>query len=279
MFSYEERDYLQEQTIAEIVKNALSIYRRYFWKFFLSYFLLIFLSTLLGFAGYALLGDSPFTGILVYFAVWFVGSCVASLIVIVVVSDICLGELPNLKRAWKHLSFRLVGKIVITNLLFYVIFLAVMLLGSVLMGLLLQSRLPGWGYYVYAALMILVFFALISWFLFVPTILVVENRWGFRAMKRSITLGYGYHLRNYVIVCIMFGLVTLVPIILYIIAYLFSLLIHSEDLGPLLGICSYYLVGFLIQPLGLIYIVLLYYDIRVRKEGYDASALTEDLRH
>jgi hypothetical protein len=275
MFSYEERDYLQEQTIAEIVKNALSIYWRYFWKFFLSYFLLIFVATLLGFAGYLIFGDSPFTGIFVYLAVWFVSSCVASLIVIIVVSDICLGELPNLKRAWKHLSFRLIGKIVITNLLFYVIFLAVMLLGILLVGLLLQSRLPGWGYYVYAALMVLVFFALISWFLFVPTILVVENRWGFSAMKRSITLGYGYHLRNYVIVCLMFGLVTLLPLTLYIV----SLLIDSERWGPLLGMVLYYIIGFLIQPLGLIYIVLLYYDIRVRKEGYDASALTEDLRH
>jgi hypothetical protein len=275
MFSYEARDYLQEQTIAEIVKNALSIYWRYFWKFFLSYSLLISLSTVLGFVGYALLGDSPFTGILVYFAVWFVGSCVASLIVTIVVSDICLGELPSLKRAWKHLSFRLVVKTLITNLLFYVIFVVFILLGSVLMGLLLQSRLPGWGYYVYAGLMILVFFALISWFLFVPTILVVENKWGFRAMKRSVTLGFGYHVRNFVIVFMMFVLVTLLPVILYII----SMVIGSEDWGPFLGIGLYYIIGFLIQPLGLIYVVLLYYDIRVRKEGYDASALTQDLRH
>lgn len=275
MFSYEERDYLQEQTIAEIVKNALHIYRKYFGKFFLSYFLLMLPATGLGFLGLIVFNDSFSLGTSIYFAVGFVGSSVASLVVTIVVSDICLGELPSIKRAWKHISVRLVGKLLVTNLLFYSLFFVVILPGLFFIGLLFQSQLPSWVYGVYAVLVILLFFALISWFLFVPAIVVLENRWGFRAMKRSVTLGYGYHVRNFVIVCMMFGLVTLVPFILYII----SLLIDSEVWGPLLGIGLYYVIGFLIQPLGLIYILLIYYDIRVRKEGYDSSALTEDLRH
>jgi len=275
MFSHEERDYLQEQTIAEIVKNALTIYRKYFKKFFLSYFLLMLPATGLGFLGFIVFNDSIFLGLSIYWGVGFVASSVASLIVTIVVSDICLGELPSIKRAWKHISVRLVGKLLVTHLLFYVIFFVVIVSAFLLILWLDSAALPSWSYFVYLPLMLLVFLALISWFLFVPTIVVLENRWGFRAMKRSVTLGYGYHIRNFIILCMMFVLVTLLPFILYVISFSTG----SGTWGTLLGVFLYYVIGFLIQPLGLIYTVLLYYDMRVRKEGYDSSALAEDLRH
>lgn len=274
MFSYEERDYLQEQTIAEVVKNALQIYRTYFRKFFFSYFLLLLPATLLGIAGMVIFGDNFLLGFAVYEAVGFVAAGVASLIVMVVVSDICLGELPSVKRAWKHISVFLVVKLLLTNLLVYSLFLILGLIGLALAIFLDKLPTPAFAYIFFVLFLMLLLPALVSWFLFVPAIVVLENRWGFRAMKRSVTLGYDYHLRNFVIVCLMFGIVTLVPLILYVVS-----LFTGNEWAPVLGFFLYYITGFLIQPLGLIYIILLYYDIRVRKEGYDSAALAEDLRH
>ena len=274
MFSYEEHDYLQEQTIAEVVKNAIHIYRTYFRKFFFSYFLLMLPATILGFAGVAVSGDNFLLGLAVYETVGFVAAGVASLMVILVVSDICLGEPPSVKRAWKHISVSLVIKLLLTTLLVYSIFFILAPIGMGVAAALLATLPTLFAYIFFTLFVMLLVPALVSWFLFVPAIVVLENRWGFRAMKRSVTLGYDYHLRNFVIVCMMFGLVTLLPFILYVV-----FLITGSEWAPALGFCFYYIVGFLIQPLGLIYIILLYYDIRVRKEGYDSAALAEDLRH
>jgi hypothetical protein len=275
MFSYEEHDYLQEQTIAEVVKNAIHIYRTHFRKFFFSYFLLMLPATLLGFAGVAVFGDNVLLGFAIYETVGFVAGSVASLIVILIVSDICLGEPPSVKRAWKHISLLLLVKLVLTTILVYSLFLILTLIGFGLVILL--SKVPLLSYFVYVIYSILVIVlvpVLVSLFLFVPAIVALENRWAFGAMMRSVTLGYGYHLRNFVIVCMMFVLVTLLPIMLYFVSFF-----TGSEWAPALGICLYYIIGFLIQPLGLIYIILLYYDIRVRKEGYDNAALAEDLRH
>jgi len=274
MFSYEERDYLQEQTIAEVVKNAIHIYRTYFRKFFFSYFLLVLPATFLGFAGVAFSGENFLLGLAVYETVGFVAASVASLIVILVVSDICLGEPPSVKRAWKHISVFLLVKLLLTSLLVYSLFSMVAVIGLGLVFLLDKVPLLSFAYLIYFIFVLVLIPVLVSLFLFVPAIVVLENRWAFPALKRSVTLGYGYHVRNFVIVCMMFVLVTVLPFMLYIVSFF-----TGSEWAPALGICLYYVIGFLIQPLGLIYIILLYYDIRVRKEGYDSAALAEDLRH
>ena len=49
-------------------------------------------------------------------------------------------------------------------------------------------------------------------------------------------------------------------------------------LGNFGGRLVYVLAQTLSAPLSLVMVVLLYYDLRVRKEAYDAAALAEDLR-
>ncbi len=277
MFLYEERDYLQEQTIAETVKNAFLIYREHFRKFFFSYFLLMFPATLLGAAatiGLSLAGATGI-GVLAYFTITFFMSTVASVVVTLIVCDICLGTPPSAKRAFKHLSVGLLLRLLLSTLLFYLIISVILLVVGMLLLTDLPLSLSGWILLIVVGLLLLVIMAVMTSFIFYPTIVVLESRWGFGALRRSATLGYGYHIRNFVIVCLMSGVVTVIPYLLYV---TFSLIVKAPEWAPL-GLILYYILGFLIQPLNLIYIVLLYYDLRVRKEGLDSAALDQDLTH
>ena len=290
MFSFEEINYLQEQTIAEIVKNAFLIYRDHFLKFFLSYFLFMFPATVVGVllavVLTALSEKNPALFALIYipyFGITFFISTVASVLVTLMISDICMGDPPNLKRAFKHLSLRLLGKLLITNLLFYFVFavflLLLFVLSSIAILVLSLLPLPDWSVLIHFIVGAGMVMALMTSLLFVPAIVILENRWGLQAMLRSIRLGMHYHIRNFIIVCLMSVVVTIVPLLVF---FAINVLWHdtgSVFSGAMVGGVLYYLVGFLVQPLNLIYIVLLYYDLRVRKEGYDSSALAEDLRH
>lgn len=276
MSSSGERNFLQERSVAEIVKSAFWLYGAYFRKIFPSYFVLLFPAYILSYIA------SKFRlGFLVSWIIIQLTSTVASVVITIVVSDICLGEAPNLKRAWKHLSAGLLGRLLVTNLLFdllvglcFIVLLVLALVVPTLMPPLVSSWIGSLCWFVAG----LLFVAFLTCFVFVPTIVILENRWGFRAMMRSVKLGYGFHFRNLIVVCLMLAVIFVGPLTLF---YWFSRvrLTDSAIVGEAIVYLVYYLVGCLIQPLAVMYIVLMYYDIRVRKEAYDNAALAEDLRH
>jgi predicted lysophospholipase L1 biosynthesis ABC-type transport system permease subunit len=107
-----------------------------------------------------------------------------------------------------------------------------------------------------------------------PSVVVLERRSGIAALKRSKQLGDGSHWRNS-------GLVLLISIIMALI---------GSVIGGVFGFVFPHLLNHwifrmvlisvqqgLAMPIMLTSLVLLYYDRRVRNEGYDAKALAEDL--
>jgi len=98
---------------------------------------------------------------------------------------------------------------------------------------------------------------------------------GRAALRRSRELGKGYYLRN-------LGVLWVV---------MFVMLLAAMVLGAIVGLTGYLagvdpkvldflsgLAGLLVAPPVPIFMVLLYYDMRVRKEGYGAAQLADDLR-
>jgi len=103
------------------------------------------------------------------------------------------------------------------------------------------------------------------------------------ALRRSKLLGKGLYWRNFGIV---FLLGIFAQLILGVIEFGAGLMIDSAGRAMGLSIDTVKagastiggLIGGLSSPLTFVATILLYYDMRARKEGYDLSALAEDLR-
>jgi hypothetical protein len=107
------------------------------------------------------------------------------------------------------------------------------------------------------------------WLMFSSTVTVLEGAWGVEALKRSTNLGSTKHWRNFgVILIVMF--VTTVPIL--------TLMMNFDLVSPsVVSRVEFQIIldlfMQLLAPIPLISIVLLYYDLRVRKESYNLQAL------
>jgi len=112
------------------------------------------------------------------------------------------------------------------------------------------------------------------------TALVVDGKSGTAALKRSWDLSNGYGWR-------IFGILFITGIIVGIIALVtilaFSLLLRvvssgqlSSSFGLMIGTFGG-IMAVLLMPIMVLVIVLLYYDLRIRKEGFDLQMLAQDL--
>jgi hypothetical protein len=115
----------------------------------------------------------------------------------------------------------------------------------------------------------------IAWLMFAAPIVVLEGKWGFEAYRRSKRLGDGFHWRN---IGVVIALGLSLGVIFALLGAFFGVVLPDFVVHWTLRILSSG-VGMLMQPFIFIVIVLLYYDMRVRKESYDAAALAETLRH
>jgi hypothetical protein len=113
------------------------------------------------------------------------------------------------------------------------------------------------------------------WYWFAGSVAVLERTTARGALARSRELGKGYYLRN-------LGIVSLTGLVVFLPIQVFSLLLGAASglgyfplpLAKAIGTVVGGLGGTVIQ----IAIVLIYYDLRVRKEAYDSAKLAEDLR-
>jgi hypothetical protein len=275
MFNYGTQNYLKEQSIAEIIKNAFRVYKDYFREIFFSYAVLVLPFYSLSLVVAFLTSDAKF--ILLGYVINFLVGTVTSMAITGIVSDVCLGNPPGIVKAYKRLSIKSIGKLVGTTLLSYLafsLFTVCVFLPAWLVAYLAQGSVIAGGILIGCiGLWIVGFIALVVLMLFYPPIVILEKRWGFNALKRSVKLGHGYYLRSFVVVALMFLLV-----VIGFFVQLLVQLIASQLAGVFLGSILGYLPTLLIYPMGIIYVVLMYYDLRVRKEGYDTETLAAELR-
>jgi hypothetical protein len=247
--------FIAEQTAGSLVRNTLTLYRSSFRPLFLTYFLPTFPILVLqqvadGTGNVGLFLATALAG-------WVV-SFLATSALTVVISDICLGNEPTVRRAYARLlKAGLWLRVLLTGLLQIAAVVAGFIL-LVIPGLVLMVRL-----------------------LPCSTVVVLEGTAGTKALKRSLHLTKGHYWR-------LFGLLLLVTAIIFA-----ALLVAMLGLGllllglghlfdaPRLDLAIAILLGALMQgvlyPMFFIAIVLLYYDLRARKEAYDVETLSEDM--
>ncbi|MBW3622287.1 MAG: hypothetical protein KY468_02630 [Armatimonadetes bacterium] len=117
---------------------------------------------------------------------------------------------------------------------------------------------------------------------FVMPVFIIEGRSGWDAMKRSyqlFTFSSGKVILTLLLVSIIMGVVMMV--ILGPVAGMSMFLGEEGSLSPVfLGLQGALsgIVQSLIQPIQIIVVLLLYYDVRIRREGYDLEMLANELR-
>lgn len=242
------RYFLRQQSTGEILRTTFDIYRRHFFVL-----VLIYMAPILPFQLWDIFLRQT-TGRTFNVATYVV-LAVANLpfmAITVAISEIALGNRPSVARAYSRVFDRRFVPILVTYLL---------LQGGFLLTFLLLV-VPGLFFW--------------AWFMFTLPVVMVEGRTGWAAFKRSRLLGRGHYLRNSAIVWSAV-LVYFVLCAVFIIAYITLGIALPALAQPWPLDLAFVLVGNILAPLMLIPPILLYFDMRARKEAYDTALLTEDL--
>ncbi len=243
--------YVRQQSAGDIIRGALKIYGENFFTIFFTYILLMY-----PFAALQAIAEAEAALSLFWVGAFLTYVCTSSLaggVITISISDICLGYKPSVWRSYTRVVGVLLGKLLVTDLLTILI---------VMIGFTLLI-VPG--------------FLFLAWVIIVGPVVILEGTWGVNAFKRSKSLGRGYYLRNaglLMILIVMSGLIgQLLRVLGNIIAATFDFVenwVINLFLLPLSEVFA---------PILLISTILMYYDLRVRKEAYDNAALAEDLKH
>jgi hypothetical protein len=239
-------NYVREQSVGDLVRNTFAIFGKG-----LGVILLTYLLPMLPFMIWQVEAQAAKA-----IALWLIGiffGTIASLLafgaITISVSDICLGNAPSLVRSYNKV-FRLFGRMFTASMLQFIF----VVIGFVLLCI------PG----IIAML----------WFIFTPCIVVIEGLGGLGAVKRSKAIGQDYNWRNLGVIALMF----VIAFVAYVILAIPFLLLFPQAPSNFGGRAFNSVFQLLFTPLTIVAIVLMYYDLRVRKEAYDATALAEDLR-
>jgi len=224
------------------------------------------------------------------------------------ISDICLGNIPTLRRSYgAYFRGGLWLRTLWTLILIYIYVLAFVLLASVAVGIIAflaaymtQSATLSVSLSVVLALAAYVFlFYLIFRIQFAQSIVVIEKRWANDAIRRSLALSRHSFWRILAVALLSFVVLVTAQVVIYALVIGigrvtglssdFSSDFFAASLGdsaPALGAASppgpfaTAVVGIAqltVVPVTVILNVLLYYDLRVRQESYDVRALYEDM--
>jgi hypothetical protein len=236
--------YIKEQSVGELFRNAVTIYFAHWGSVVIPFVLLILPLNVVQFAA-TLDGNTALT--------WL--AAVANLplaflaygAIVISVSEACLGAKPNGIRALKKVLTTMFWRLAVTGLLqTLVLFVGLVLL--VIPGLLAMV-----------------------WFVFAQVAVVLDESWSIGALKRSKELATGYHWRTAGVMMLL-GILFVV-LAAFLIAFLGALGADPET--NLLLVVALEL--FFLYPILTVILVLIYYDLRVRKEGFNMAALEQDL--
>jgi hypothetical protein len=245
--------YLREHSIGSILRSSFQIYRENFRTLFLIYTLPI-LPFLIA-QQEAQAAGATSLGALVGFLSIFV-SLFAFAAITVAISDTCLGERPTVMRSYRRLGGLAVGRLAWANFLqMLAVMCGVLLL--VVPGVILMFRL-----------------------LFTPIVATIENCRGTAALKRSASLGKGFHGRNLGVLVVLGALAIALFLGIVIVGAVLTAVAGEESMSVAEVLIRTLTALFMLSlyPLMFTAMTLMYYDLRVRKEAYDLNTLAEDLR-
>ncbi|HMH49128.1 MAG TPA: hypothetical protein VK548_02770 [Candidatus Acidoferrum sp.] len=241
--------YVRVHTAGSIVKSAFAIFARHFGVLFLT--VLIFQAPIIA-AQVLSVGEAPVFWMLILVSAIIIVIFLSVAPLTVLIADICLGAAPDLGRAFRRAFGTLTGRVVRTVLLVWV---------TLAVGFLLL------------VVPIMIF---ATWYMLALCVVVLERTSPRASLRRSKLLGKGFYLRN-------LGVLVLMSVITFVSAAIVGAVVSAVGGAIGLPLRLIVLIGGVIGAAcavpGSIAPILLYYDMRCRKEGYDTRRLAEDLSH
>jgi hypothetical protein len=174
------------------------------------------------------------------------------------------------------------GRLIAANLLAYLVMFGGAVAVIVAMGVITPLVLRGpagrsTGLAMALLLLVLVFFAALAWavvtlprFANVSTVVMIENAGPLAAVRRSRELARGSARRILGLIVLVFVIFLVVQLTLFAVG---RALLRNETLASTLG--SFFLIP--IYPAVGALLTLLYYDLRIRREGLDIELMARDL--
>jgi hypothetical protein len=171
-------------------------------------------------------------------------------VLVLTVSDICLGVRPSVRRALGMISRGRFGKLVGANLL-QTLYIGIGFLLFIVPGIILALR-----------------------YLFTQAAVIIENRTPSAALARSRDLAKGYGWRH-----LQLGLVCMAVIIpFFLLGGVMVGITTALGIGTTAVSVLVNLLATVPQAFFVVVLILFYYDLRVRKEAYSVDMLAEDLQ-
>ncbi|WP_454061079.1 hypothetical protein [Candidatus Nitrospira salsa] len=241
---------LVERSVGQIIRSAVDIYVKHFWKIIGIYALPILPIQIFGL--YAANTGHNWWHIF-FLTLTFLLSFFVTGALTIFIGDLCLGRNPSVDHSYRRILDGLWARLLVTNLLV-----------SVVIGIgFLFLLIPGVTF--------------LTWFALTSSVVVLESGWGRDALKRSKILvsGHFWHVLGTLcaMICISYVFGLLIGFTQEFVTQVFgnSLLLASQSISVV--------ALMIVQALFILVPVLIYFDLRIRKEGYNNQTLSTDLMH
>jgi hypothetical protein len=246
-------NYVRELRVGEIISGTFALYRQNIGALLLLVAVPCVPFFLVGaYMGKENLIRSHLGAYLALLVINVVVALVVTGIATILISDVCVGNKARPARAARHVVTSVLGGLISTSLL----------QSAAMIGGFLLLLVPG------------VIFA--SWFIVAPVVVVLEGRRGRHALTRSKQLGKGFYLRSLAIFAVLSAIGSVVGGVVGGIAGLLAGEFFNGSPWPVIIATS--AIQAMLTPASLVAVVLIYYDLRVRKEGFSMTQLSEELR-
>lgn len=171
---------------------------------------------------------------------------------IIAIRDIFYNYKPQVMDTLRRTDYWIPAKLIATALL-QMIIMFIAMLPVIFLFAASQSPLV---IVIGILLMILVFFIMMMMFLFTMPVVVLEDIWMLDALKRSMELGKGFYIRNF---AVFFAFIFTISFVMMVITLFLSMI-------PLFGQIAQIVLQVSITPVMTLVFIMLYFDMRARKE-------------
>jgi hypothetical protein len=271
--------FVHEQNAGTLVRTTWALYRTHFSPLLLGYVLpMLTLFVMQEVGAVYRIGWLVLSALLAGVPLAFVASSATTLMI----SDICLGNSPSLRRSYgklfeRRLWLNVLGTVLLQGIVVLFGFLPFVLALIVMIKLMFSATIV----VLFGLLLVVPGLIVMIKLMFSTTIVVLERLSGYRALKRSIALVKGHFWRVLGNVCLLVTLLTSALLTLLMVTTVPLMWLKASNANRELAMLQSVLIGAFIYglfyPVLFIAIILLYYDLRVRKEAYDVTILAEDM--
>ena len=194
----------------------------------------------------------------------------------IAIASILLGEEIGVLDSYKRIGRRilpLVGTVLLRGIVIATIFVTSLYLG---ITMLMTGSQPG---IIMVMLGVLLTALFLIWYAFISQTVVMEDEGGYSAMKRSKYLAKGFLSKGFVLVILSLVAIALgTEFVSFGIYKVFSVFgQHGRFLATGASDGASNVVSLLLEPFRAAILVFLYFDLRIRKEGFDLEIMSKEL--